>query len=326
MKKIIFPFILLPFHLFAQPTINQAQFGLTVGDILTAYPQTYAAPAEGASQTWDYTTLDLSNPSAVNVINSTSSSLSGLPPSTLCTVSPSQEDCFLIDASGMQRTGLGGSGISLPYQDHEYIFQFPITYGDSIVDSFHSTFTIGSFPGSRTGTTTVEVVGYGTMMLPGSITINNAMLVRTHEQYIDSVDVGTWSVTSFDMVTHYFYAAGYHGYILMMVAGTATPGGPVSIGYYNELASGAGMESYDISANLEVYPNPVEDHLTITNKGNIGLNGFEYKIMNMQGQVMETGILNEDNLNFDVSAFSSGVYILNINGENFNASKRFIKK
>lgn len=332
MKKLIFYlFLLSGINVFGQPTITQSQFPLAIGDILSTYLLSYSAPSEGTAQTWDYSGLILNTPVTTNIIDPVSSTIAGLPPlTTLCANISGSETCLIIDSAGMQITGLGGFGISFPYSDAEYLFIFPITYGASYSDVFYSDFYNGA-NGIRRGTVDNNVAGYGTLLLPGSITINNVMLVKDHEITIDSVDnSGTWSVTTSDMVTYYFFAANYHYYIMAMTNGSIiTDGGPptpVSTGRYNVLLSGTGIETNDISGNLEVYPNPAEDQFTLTNKGNINISGFKYSIVNMQGQTIKTGIINGDNLNFDVSGISSGLYILNINGEQFNASKRFVKK
>lgn len=303
-------------NLIAQPTITQAQFPLSPGDLLTAYTQSYQAPGEGPAQTWDYSALNTSSPNNVYVV-------AGTPPSDLC-VTGLTGDCFKIDPSGMQRTEMLSPGGNVPYQDPEYVFQFPITYGDSLVDAYHSTYTISGMPASRNGLSTIEVVGYGTLMLPGAVTVNNAMLVKNHIQQIDSVDVGTWSVTNFDLTYYHFYAAGYHGFVLQMFSGTATPGGPVSGGLYHELLSGAGIKMEEVGNEFEIYPNPVSQQFTINNLSGILLAGKEYKIVNFLGEVMENGIITTGNQSFDVTGYSKGLYILSINGENVQVVKRFI--
>jgi hypothetical protein len=329
-KTFLFFFYACAISSFAQPTITQAQFPMAVGDMLTFYVQSYIAPTEGASQTWNYTTLDISTPYPVDVISPASSGISGLPATTLCTDESGSMNCFLIDASGMQLTGLGGAGSSVPYQDPEVVFKFPISYGSSSVDSLYSAFSTGGFNGVRRGTVSIDVTGYGTLLLPNSVTINNVLQVKLHETTIDSTDIfGSWQVFLLDLTTYYFYAQNYHGYVLTMFNGVGTLVGSstdtISGGRYSMLASGAGIESHDISAHLDLYPVPADDHVMLSNRGSIDPMGFTYSIVNMYGQIVQTGLITNDNLNFDVSTLSPGLYVFNINGGNFKASKKFIK-
>jgi hypothetical protein len=332
MKKIFLSFFYAcAISSFAQPTITQAQFPMAVGDIVTTYGQsTYIGCTEGPGQTWDYTGLDISAPLTLNVINPGASGITGLPASTLCNNFMGSVECFFIDSTGMQRTGFGGSTENFPYQDPQDIFNFPISYGNNLVDSFYSNYVTNGFNGIRRGTVTMNVTGYGTLLLPNSVTLNNVLQLKLHEITIDSTDVsGEWQIVTFDMNTYQFYAQNYHGNIVTMTSGIVTLVGSstdtISGGRYNMLASGAGIESHDISAHLDLYPVPADDHVMLSNRGSIDPTGFTYSIVNIYGQVVQTGIITNDNLSFDISMLSSGLYVFNINGGNFKASKKFIK-
>src|SRR5688572_543385 len=139
MKKLLLPFLFISgASLFAQPTITQAQFALTVGDVITSYPQTYSVPSTGASQTWNYTSFTTTSPGVSNIINSSSSTIVGLPASTLCyDPGGGTNDCYLISAGGFYRTGVGNATASIPYNvSDEQILAFPVTYGSTNVDFF----------------------------------------------------------------------------------------------------------------------------------------------------------------------------------------------
>jgi hypothetical protein len=331
MKKLLLPFLFLSgASLFAQPTITQAQFALTIGDVITSYPQTYAAPSTGASQTWNFTSFTTSGAANTTIINSSGSSIAGLPTSTLCyDAGGSVNDCYLINASGMNRTGVGNATASVPYNvSDEKILSFPVTFPSSSVDFFRANYTASGNPAHRSGIDSVIVVGYGTLNLPGSVTISNAMLVKTHEIYKDSVcfsGCSFWVVGDYDVVTYNWYAAGYHGNIVSMQKTVSNIIPSSQSGVYN-IANLMGIETFDISGNLELFPNPADDKFTLSNKGNIDISGYPYSIINMNGQVVQAGIINGDNLNFDVSTLPTGLYVMNINSKDFSASKRFIKK
>ena len=64
--------------------------------------------------------------------------------------------------------------------------------------------------------------------------------------------------------------------------------------------------------SVNVYPNPVQNHLTIE----ADLQGAEYRIVNMQGKVVKTGKITETALQIDFSDLSGGTYLLKVNGQN----------
>lgn len=97
--------------------------------------------------------------------------------------------------------------------------------------------------------------------------------------------------------------------------------GPVTltVSGYNQIpyvvtlnACAVGMEELN-EYNINVFPNPVQDRLTITN-----VNSADYFIYDQNGKLAQTGTLNGT---IDVSELTNGLYVLRIN----NQSHRFIK-
>ncbi|MDV7396316.1 hypothetical protein RZS08_33285, partial [Arthrospira platensis SPKY1] len=73
--------------------------------------------------------------------------------------------------------------------DGDLLFEFPLHYGDQMSDDIEGTNTVfagGSpFVTQRTGTTTTEVDGYGTLITPLG-TFNNVLRVKRTESISDS--------------------------------------------------------------------------------------------------------------------------------------------
>lgn len=329
MKKLLLPLLMLSgISAFAQPTITQAQFPLSVGDVRSTYAGTFQVPTTGASQTWNFTSWPMGTATTVNIVDPSTSGITGLPASTVCyNAAVGSYDCYLIDATGMFRTGIAGSGVTMAYNNSERVLTFPITMNNLSVDNFRvNSYMAGTYPAHRSGTDSTEVVGYGTLNLPGSISYTNAMLVRTAQHYKDSVDYGGFYVVlNSDYTTYNFYVAGEEGSVATITSGTNTLAGASQTASYSVNGASSGVESFDISNNLSLYPNPADEYFTLTNNSNIDMNGYGYSIVNMNGQTVKTGIINADNMNFDVSELASGLYVLNINSNDFNAAKRFIK-
>lgn len=64
--------------------------------------------------------------------------------------------------------------------------------------------------------------------------------------------------------------------------------------------------------NVNVYPNPVKNRLTI----NTDLQGAKYSIVNMKGKIVNTGKLNQSALQIDFTALPAGTYLLQVNKQN----------
>jgi YVTN family beta-propeller protein len=93
---------------------------------------------------------------------------------------------------------------------------------------------------------------------------------------------------------------------------------PFSLGNFISIyPSHLGIDSPDIiSADIEVYPNPVTDYLTIESpQGEVGSGNKQQaviEITNIQGQLIKTFTSTGNKTNIDVSAFVKGVYIVRI--------------
>lgn len=78
------------------------------------------------------------------------------------------------------------------------------------------------------------------------------------------------------------------------------------------------------AGNLSVYPNPVNDIITITDKGNTSFNSISITDINGRTiKAVETGNVSEFQMN--LSDLNAGVYFLNISSESGKAVKKFIK-
>ena len=71
---------------------------------------------------------------------------------------------------------------------------------------------------------------------------------------------------------------------------------------------------------LKLYPNPVQDILTISNSDD---SNATYKIINLIGQVVKSGNMNEKEIN--VSEFKSGMYIFEATTNEKTVTKKFVK-
>lgn len=88
-------------------------------------------------------------------------------------------------------------------------------------------------------------------------------------------------------------------------------------------APALGVEKID-AERFNVFPNPTTGLLTVTNNENVGIQQIE--VLDSSGKIIKTqSFANESNVNIDLSAFASGIYMLHIKTEQGTAVKKLIK-
>lgn len=88
-----------------------------------------------------------------------------------------------------------------------------------------------------------------------------------------------------------------------------------------------GIDDFELSeSSIQLYPNPVQNILTIKNMNNLELDNAQ--VMDITGKVITTLDLKNMGLTKDISLenFSSGMYFVKINGLNSSITKRIIKE
>lgn len=120
--------------------------------------------------------------------------------------------------------------------------------------------------------------------------------------------VGTFTATSSGLPqTTYMLSQGFHqGLSVRSIFRTAT-------GTYQDMEDEAikNQEMADLKAgfNFKIYPNPTEDIVNLEMEGNVPGN-TTYQLINMKGQVLDAGNINNFNSKLDLSKSETGIYIL----------------
>jgi thermitase len=81
-----------------------------------------------------------------------------------------------------------------------------------------------------------------------------------------------------------------------------------------------GIDNIQQNSKLKLFPNPVENQLTIERQG--GVKSNNYQIINAQGEIITTGIL-EDMLSLSLSHLTKGIYLLKLDD---GTTAKFIKR
>jgi len=77
-----------------------------------------------------------------------------------------------------------------------------------------------------------------------------------------------------------------------------------------------------INEELEIYPNPASDQLTL----NLIISKAQFKIYNMLGEMKYSSIISSRQATVDISALANGVYLIEVNTENNILRQKFIKQ
>lgn len=94
--------------------------------------------------------------------------------------------------------------------------------------------------------------------------------------------------------------------------------------YNVNISTATGIEENNINTSLVIFPNPTTSILHIENKDD--LNITKVSLLAVNGDLFEMPLKNGDELIVDLSGFSSGMYILELESEKGSIRKKIIKE
>ncbi len=228
-------------------------------------------------------------------------------------------------------TGVISDGLKLNYStDNASVGSFPLNYGYSTTDAIAGTFNYGTYSGTFSGTLTVSVDAHGTFFSDNSLMYDPAIAVtRLKSQQNISLfyppfgNVGTITITS------YSYQNDSDEMIQNIIFRSATTTMVVPLLSINEtktrmeLFVAAMLGTPEISKednSLKLYPNPVNDFLTI--QTNETIESITVSDVNGRLVLQSNAPLNTIN----VSALQNGLYFASITTNTGTVTKKIIKK
>lgn len=86
-----------------------------------------------------------------------------------------------------------------------------------------------------------------------------------------------------------------------------------------------GLEENDFGAQVNVYPNPTEGHVTVAISDNTNISDIQ--ILDINGrEVHRFTNVNSDKISFDINEFQLGVYFVKVSSENGTQTRKIIKE
>lgn len=292
-------------------TINSSDVSPIVGDNFSYHNTDYLSPGNsGAGQIWDLSLMSSNDLVSVSYTNS-----SFVNANTTQTYSTGQVFEWDYNSSGQDLIAQIAQGVTVEYSNPWTYFGFPLNMGVSGSDTFYSTFTSSGTIFIRSGTTTWEVDGTGTLITPAG-TYTDVIRVKTIDEYSDDSSFGT---IYYEGEAYIYLKAGFRHPLATLSTIENSFTGLVSFGTYLD-----GTASITLNNELvfNLYPNPTSDFLTISTSGNTEFDKIE--IIDLNGKVLVESTSNK----IDVSHLNVGMYMVVLTGKNQEAisKQKFLKK
>jgi hypothetical protein len=139
---------------------------------------------------------------------------------------------------------------------------YPFEFGNSFNGSFNGTITSGNSTGEINGSYDVEADGYGKLILPNSVVVENALRVKTVKSYTQNFGSTGTQIT---VTTYRWYAQNVRYPLLVLIESQYGAGENTNVtkqAAYREDISGLSVQNA-FAANTRLYPNPFNNELNV---------------------------------------------------------------
>lgn len=294
---------------FNEPIIGDVNYK-TEFDTLAALPN-----SSGIDQLWDFSALTpnfvLSNttyttvgstPNGANYPTATLADDDGQGTYTYYTSTPSQ----------FEMVGIDDPNVSLNFTNTAIAAIWPVTYGYTNTDAFAGSAMSGTMTGTANGTITTAAQGTGTLMLPGGITLNNVLQVKSNQKVNISLFFGF--VTATLTAVQYDYYEGAQKFPIVTVSYNDLQGAITNTSATVKMNDNVitGITDRNFDAGFNVFPNPAKDNFTVQ-LSNANNDFAKVEIINSLGAIAQTiNLGNNSQLQktISITELNSGIYMV----------------
>ncbi len=300
----------------AQPTIQAADYNASVGEGFDYQRTNYVSEGSGgANQTWDLSAMSSTLSSTLTYTSPNAS----FPSTTVTAVElTGGENYYEFNSSGQYWHGFSGGGTTITYSNPMMQIEFPLSMNASGNDTHAASFVSGGYNFTRTGTSSYEVDGYGTVITPNG-TYTDVLRVHHTEVYTDTYSQGT---IDYDVDIYMWIKAGIHHPIASVTTFTTSVSGTTSYGIY--LYGNVGLEEAN-DLSFMVAPNPAQDVVNIHSDAAIQ----SVVLTDLSGKtIIAQEFAGATSGSISVNDLQSGVYLVSIVGEDGRSSvaQRIVKQ
>ncbi len=239
-----------------------------------------------------------------------------------------------VDNTGMRMVGYKSAcncskiKYTTPFEKMRYPFKYNDSYSGTLAGDYYNDDTKN---GSMSGTYSVEADATGTILLPGNVSYDNTLRVKTTRNYTREFTGATQDV---EINTYRWYINEHRYPLLVLTEIKSEVDGRSSVkyqaAYNNEVIETNLPNNVSLaSSDLTLYPNPSSGNLSVkinsTLAGDVTMNIIDVS-GKLVSQIDKKSIKRGENL-IDLSTYvsdlSPGSYILMINQSGENISKEF---
>lgn len=345
MKKIYLSILTIGLSLSAsaQLSLTKAFNEPAVGNVNTkkGYDSTTVIPkSTGAGQTWNFSSLTTNTVNEVVTYTTVAStpSAASFPLATLAEFDGvSAYNYWRSTSTQYELLGFeDGAGSIVTFTNAGIAAIWPINFGYTNTDTYGGPVSVTSTSGFANGVISTAATGSGTVILPGSITLNNCLQVRMSNTL--NIQVGTFP-SSFTLDVRsidYNYYVGTQKFPALTVSysnetATSILGPTVTVGADIRINTAVltGITDLNFDAvNYNVYPNPATDAVNI-NLSNEKTEDVSVIVINNLGQVVksiELGSSVEVKHQMNTSDLPAGIYHIKASiGERSTTKKLIIQ-
>ena len=288
----------------------------------------------GASQTWNFSGITYSNSYRGDyAICTASPHCSAFPGSTIALMTPNVSYFMAVDGDSFFSTGVWydrSVDVEEKYPDPQTLLRFPLTYGDSYVDSFRAVQILGNDTLTRRGSDSTLADGWGTLLIK-SANLSNVLRVKkilTIEERIDTG--GTPIIFHARSVSYYWYLPGYREYLLYTT--TMSTDNPFvapqhSEGRYTGMVNGGNAGVGASASSLFSLENPARGILHVS----LGVGTTEpldWRITDLLGRSLAKSnkplATGKTSLHIPLETLAPGIYLINIRQGSRQDTQRFV--
>jgi len=241
------------------------------------------------------------------------------------------EDLYLFTKTSADKKeelgfGVGFNGVPLPiqYDNNKTVYDFPVNYGDSVVDDY--SFSI-SVPGvgylGELGTWAYEVDGWGNLITSfGSFDVLRLRIEHsfTDSIYIDSTETGIAIPRN---LVIYEWLGEESGIPLLQIT---TEFGLVTSIVYQDFFINTGIEDVEIEmlSQFSIYPQPANDFVNVK-FDHYPKQNIEISIFDLSGKQVQQGAFQaKKEFRINTSGLNPGLYMIEVKVDQFSHVEKLI--
>ena len=238
-----------------------------------------------------------------------------IPSATLLSTDGGSDTLFWqVTASGLEmvgsRTALEGT---LEFNDPSLELKLPCTYGTSWSDPTGDTYTVSSFPVTRTGTVTGVADAYGTLHMPQGVTLPGVLRVHVRRSIVDASAIATTDRIS--NIYYYYLETQAHPVVKLVEDSARINGGNWAVTRRQHSVGNpaqVGMnEAVDSDISFTVFPNPASDLINLSfDMGSLAARRLQ--VLDELGRIVMDETITSDKPSFSTRGLAAGPYTLRL--------------